>query len=64
MTRELADRLIESNEDIRNVFETFSAIEQVYMGALRAMGLVPEVKQQVTNSADVRVSFSPSDRVT
>lgn len=63
MTQDWSVRFEGMDEIARNVYQTFSAIEEVYVGALRAMGLVPEVRQSVTNSAEVYVSFSQDDRI-
>lgn len=63
MEQELLTRLRQLDPVAGEVWEAFFAIEKVYREALRAMGLVPQVRQDVTSSADVRVSVSPLDRV-
>lgn len=60
---EVVWRVAEADADAIKVWEAYSAVERVYVGALRAMGVLPEVKQSVSNSAGVHVSFTPYDKV-
>ncbi len=60
---EAVRKIAEADVEAVRVLEAYSAIEQVYVGTLRAMGVLPEVRQSVSSSAEVRVSFSPHDRV-
>jgi len=59
LTKELR-RLREDDPNVALILDVFREIEQVYHGALEAMGATSKYAPEVVNSAEVTVSFRPT----
>ncbi len=55
--------LSDQNPDVALILSTYQLIEQVYVGGLKAMGMVGEMETSVTSSAEVTISLSQSQPV-
>lgn len=53
------DQLMEQNPEVATLMGSYAALENVYRGGLRAMGLDNRPQQSVRNSADVSLTFTP-----
>jgi hypothetical protein len=47
-----------TDQDVASVMDAYAELEQVYRGALEAMGLAPKSSLEITNTAQVVLSFS------
>ncbi len=52
-----------ADADVAGILDVYEEIEQVYKAALEAMGVKSPRADVVTNSADVTISFQPSESV-
>ena len=50
-----------SDADVASILDAYDEIERVYNAALGAMGLESSTCDVVKNSADVTISFQPSE---
>lgn len=53
--------LRQTDEDVARILDAYDEIERVYNAALAAMGLESSTCDVVKNSADVTISFQPSE---
>ncbi len=59
LTEEL-NQMRQADQDLSKILDAYQEIEGVFIGALEAMGVSPRIATEVTNSANVSLSFNPS----
>jgi hypothetical protein len=55
--------VIGASPRMREAWEAFVAARRVYVEALRALGLTPQLREEVANTSTVWVRVTPADRV-